>query len=293
MMAGVSLRALAVITALSAGAAVLLAQAPDRSGAPAGRAPQNRGSSPLANYQNIPLWEPGKVPMALGTAPLDAPFLTVSLPPAGKANGKAVIVAPGGGNIMLMYGAEGLDAAERYNEWGVTAFLLNYRLNPYNDTARFADAARAVRMVRAHAADWKLDPDTIGYIGFSAGANMGRPFVAQATPCDPESADPVERVSSRPDYLALVYGPGRATPGENLKTFPPTFLLSAAADAGPSNGNAQFFLDLNRAGATVEMHIYQKGRHGFGAGSKSPEFGEWMGALKHFLVVGKFLPEDK
>jgi hypothetical protein len=122
---------------------------------------------------------------------------------------------------------------------------------------------------------------------------MGRPFVAQATPGDPASADPVERVSSRPDYLALVYGSGRATPGEQLKNFPPTFLLSAAADAGPSNSNAQFFLELNRAGATAEMHIYQKGRHGFGAGNKSPEFGEWMDTLKHFLVVGKFLPEGK
>jgi acetyl esterase/lipase len=280
-------RRVCVLAAVATLAVPVTAQAPRTK--PATAAP----ASPLSNYQNIPLWEPGKVPMAMGTAPLDAPFLTVSLPPAGKANGKAVIVAPGGGNIMLMYGVEGLDAAERYNEWGVTAFILNYRLNPYNDNARFADAARAVRMVRAHAAEWKLDPNAIGYIGFSAGANMGRPFVAQATPGDPESADPVERVSSRPDYLALVYGPGRATPGENLKSFPPTFLISAAADAGPSNGNAQFFLDLNRAGATVEMHIYQKGRHGFGAGNGSPEFGEWMGTLKHFLTVGKLLPEDK
>jgi endo-1,4-beta-xylanase len=247
----------------------------------------------LASYQNVPLWEKGRVPLATGNGPLDNPFLTVFLPPPGKANGASVIVAPGGGNVMLMYGGEGMDVAERYNEWGVTAFVLTYRLNPYGENARVADGARAVRVVRAHAAEWQLDPNRIGYVGFSAGSMMGRSFVAQATPGDAEAADPVERVSSRPDYLGLIYGPGRATAGEQLKNFPPTFLLSAAADATMSNGNAQLFLDMNKAGATVEMHIYQKGRHGFGASYKSPEFGEWMSTLRHFLVLGKFLPEDK
>jgi acetyl esterase/lipase len=258
-----------------------------------GPATKAAASPALSNYLNIPLWDAGKVPLATGTRPLDTPFLTVFLPPAGKANGASVVVAPGGGNIMLMYGVEGMDVAERYTEWGVTAFILTYRLNPYGDNARLADAARAIRLVRAHASAWKLDPSKVGYIGFSAGSNMGRLFVAQSTPGDPNAVDPIERVSSRPDYLGLVYGPGRATPGEQLKNFPPTFLLSAAADSGPSNGNAQLFLDMNKAGATVEMHIFQRGRHGFGAGAGSPEFGDWMNALKRFLVVGRFLPEDK
>jgi acetyl esterase/lipase len=98
-------------------------------------------------------------------------------------------------------------------------------------------------------------------------------------------------VSSRPDYLVLVYGPGRASPGESLKDFPPTFLLSAAADMGPSIGNAQLFMDLTRAGAVAELHIYQKGRHGFGGGFGSPEFSGWMPTLRHFLEMGGFLPE--
>ncbi len=92
----------------------------------------------------------------------------------------------------------------------------------------------------------------------------------------------LERVSSRPDYLALVYGAGRATPGESLKGFPPTFLVSAAGDQGPSLGNAQLFMDLTRAGATAEIHVYQKGRHGFGSGFGSPEFGGWMSDLERF-----------
>jgi endo-1,4-beta-xylanase len=261
--------------------------------AQAARSARSAAPGALANYQNIPLWDAGKVPLATGNGPLDNPFLTVFLPRPGRANGASVIIAPGGGNVMLMYGGEGMDVAERYNEWGVTAFVLTYRLNPYGENARAADGARAVRVVRAHAAAWKLDAARIGYVGFSAGSIMGRTFVAEATPGDPESADPVERVSSRPDYLGLIYGPGRATPGEQLKTFPPTFLLSAAADSQMSNGNAQLFLDMNRAGAVVEMHIFQKGRHGFGASYRSPEFGTWMDMLRHFLIMDMLLPESR
>ena len=116
------------------------------------------GSKP-ANYTNIPLWDAGQVPMAKGTGPLDVPFLTVFLPPEGKRNGGSVVVAPGGSNIMLMYGAEGTDPAEVYNDWGVTAFVLTYRLSPhYNEAARVADGKRAIQMVRAHAAEFRLDP---------------------------------------------------------------------------------------------------------------------------------------
>ena len=249
----------------------------------------------LTPYQNIKLWDDGKVPLSEGaTGPLDAPFLTPFLPPAGKRNGASVIVAPGGANIMLMYGAEGLEVAERYNDWGVTAFVLTYRLSPkYNDAARVLDGKRAIQVVRAHAREWGLDPARIGYIGFSAGSSLGRSVAASSMAGDATAADPVDRVSSRPDYLALVYGAGRPTPGESLKDFPPTFLVSAAGDQGPSLGNAQLFIDLTKAGAVAEIHVYQKGRHGFGSGFGSAEFSEWMPALKHFLDLGGFLREPK
>jgi hypothetical protein len=88
---------------------------------------------------NIKLWEPGKVPLATATGPLDQPFLTVFLPPEKKRNGSAVIIAPGGSNIMLMYGVEGIEVAERFNDWGTTAFVLTYRLEPkYHGDARAA-----------------------------------------------------------------------------------------------------------------------------------------------------------
>lgn len=245
-----------------------------------------------ANYATLPLWEAGAVPLAAGAGPLDAPFLTAFVPKRKTSRG-AVVIAPGGSNIMLMYGAEGLDIAERFNEWGITAFVLTYRLSPrYGEEARVLDGNRAIQYVRARAAEWDLDPARIGYIGFSAGSNMGRSVVARARHGDAAAADPIARVPSRPDYLVLVYGAGRASPGESLQAFPPTFLVSAAADQGPSLANAQLFADLLRAGANAELHVYQRGRHGFGSGAGSPEFAGWMDGLRHFLQVAGLLAES-
>ncbi len=246
----------------------------------------------IAPY-NIPLWEEGKVPLAAGSGPLDTPFVTVFLPPEGKRNGASVVVAPGGGNIMMMYGGEGMEIAERFNDWGATAFVLTYRLSPkYKEDARVLDGNRAIQLVRARAKEWGLNPSDIGFAGFSAGSSLGRSVVAAAKAANPGAADPLDRVSSRPDYLVLVYGPGRATAGEQLKDFPPTFLVAAAADRGSSNGSAQLFIDLNHAGAVAELHLYQKGRHGFGAAYKDPEFSPWMPALRHFLQLDGFLPKS-
>ncbi len=150
-------------------------------------APSENGA--LTQYRNLPLWDAGKVPLAKGDGPLDAPFLTAFLPPEGKRNGGSVVIAPGGANIMLMYGAEGLEIAERYNDWGVTAFVLTYRLSPrYGDDARTLDGMRAIQVIRGNAAAWKLDPAKIGFIGFSAGSNMGRTVVASARAGDSEAA---------------------------------------------------------------------------------------------------------
>jgi len=231
-----------------------------------------------ANY-NIPLWPDGQVPLAKGDGPLDKPFVTVFSPPAGKANGASVVIAPGGSNIMLMYGGEGMEVAERFNDWGVTAFVLTYRLSPhYGEDARVLDGKRAIQMVRSRAAEFKLDPKRIGYIGFSAGSNLGRAVVDAAGP------------DERPDYLALIYGAGRASANESLKSFPPTFLCAAEFDKGASLGSAQLFMDLTKAGAIAEVHLYQQGRHGFGTGFGDPNFVDWMPRLQHFLQVARLLP---
>ncbi len=276
-----------VVATLFVGGTLLAADKPPAARKTAG---DKLGEKSTANY-NIPLWDEGKVPLATGNGPLDSPFLTVFLPAEGKRNGGSVIIAPGGSNIMLMYGGEGIDVAERYNSWGVTAFVLTYRMSPrYGENVRVMEGKRAVQVVRARAGEFKLDPTRVGYIGFSAGSNTARSVVGTSGPGDATAADPVDRLSSRPDYLVLVYGVGRATPGESLKSFPPTFLVSAAADTGPAMGNAQLFMDLTRAGATAEIHVYQKGRHGFGSGFGSPEFSDWMGRLELFLKLDGFLP---
>jgi acetyl esterase/lipase len=264
---------------------------------PAKKAPAGKTASaikPVVNY-NIPLWTEGTVPLASGDGPLDNPFLTVFEPPADKRNGASVIVAPGGSNIMLMYGAEGMDIAEQYNAWGVTAFVLTYRLSPkYGEPARSLDGKRAVQVVRSRAAGMKLDPEKIGFIGFSAGGGLMRPFMATAGPGDPNAADPVDRLNSKPNYLAFVYGAaGRAPQGESLKDYPPTFLVASQADTAQSLPAAQFFMDLTRAGAVAELHLYEKGHHGFGSGFGAPEFEDWMPRLEHFLKMTGFLPADK
>jgi formylglycine-generating enzyme required for sulfatase activity len=242
-----------------------------------------------ASAGNMPLWQPGQVPGAMSDGPLDAPFLTVFTPRPGTAIGRAVVIAPGGGNIMLMYGNEGADVAEVFNEWGVTAFVLTYRLTPYGNDVRTLDGERALRYVRAHAARWNIDATRIGFIGFSAGGSLVRAVVAASDAGDSNSPDPVERVSSRPDWAGLIYGAGRASDGESLKDYPPTFLLSAAGDQAPSLANAQLFMDLTKAGAIAELHVYQRGRHGFGSGVGSSEFADWMPRLQGFLRVGGFL----
>src|SRR3954453_13620667 len=160
------------------------------------QAADRKVSKSSANY-NIPLWDAGKVPLAKGDGPLDAPFLTVFQPPEGKRNGSSVVIAPGGSNIMLMYGLEGIDIAERFNDWGATAFVLTYRLSPkYGDDARALDGNRAIQLVRSRAKQFGLDPAKIGFAGFSAGSTMARLVADAVKPGDAGAADPIDRVSS-------------------------------------------------------------------------------------------------
>ena len=154
---------------------------------------------------------------------------------------------------MLMYGAEGADIAEVFNDWGVTAFVLTYRLSPrYDHDARALDGKRAIQVVRAHAAEWQLDAARIGYIGFSAGGHLGRSVVASSGPGDAKAADPIDRVSSRPDYAALIYGAGQATPGESLKDYPPLRQMPALARLPPGPGPLPEFPNRNFSTARLQ-----------------------------------------
>ena len=232
---------------------------------------------------NIPLWPDGKVPGAVGNWAVDKPYLTVVLPPEGKGNGSAVIICPGGGNTTLFAHQEGMSIAEHMNTWGVAGFVLSYRLGPrYQQDARTMDGRRAVQLLRARAAEFKIDPQRIGMIGFSAGGGLIRPVAAKPVPSDPNATDPIDRVSSRPDFAIIVYGAGRAAADESLKDFPPTFIIAAASDFTAA-GSVQFFSDLRKANVSAEVHIYQDGRHGFGAGYGHPVLSDWMGRCESWM----------
>jgi acetyl esterase/lipase len=239
----------------------------------------------LRVYRNIPLWPGGSVPGAVGNLPIDNPYLTAVLP-EGHGNGTAVIICPGGGNVDLFAHQEGIDVAEKLGSWGVAAFVLTYRLSPrypQQDT-RTMDGRRAIRLLRARAAEFGIDPKKIGIMGFSAGGNLIRPVASEPAPGDAQAADPVDRVSSHPDFAIQVYGPGRPTPGESLKDYPPVFLTAAAGDAANAPGMAQFFIDLKKAGVNAELHLYQQGRHGYGLAEGHPVLSDWVGRCEVWMT---------
>ena len=247
----------------------------------------------------FPLWPAGQVPGALGTEPKDTPTLTPYYPAPEKANGAAMIVFPGGGYRMLAP-HEGEAYAKWLNDRGITAFVLKYRLYPggYHQQQISLDPQRAVRYVRANAADWKLDPKRIAVIGSSAGGHMAAVLSTQFTAGDPGNADPIERVSSRPDTAILCYGfilfdkrceadpakrveaLGENAPDDLVLKFsparsvradtPPTFIWQTVEDEKVVVENALAYAGaLQAAKIPFALQLFQKGKHGIGLGVKT------------------------
>ena len=239
----------------------------------------------------LPLW-PAGAPGALGQAETDSPTLTPFFPEAGRATGAAMVICPGGG-----YGGlaphEGKAYAEWLNEHGVAGFVLKYRLgsNGYRHPAMLQDAARAVRLVRAHAAEWKLDPKRIGIMGSSAGGHLASTLLTHFDAGQADAADPIERLSSRPDLGILCYPVitmGADThqgsknnllgkdPAPELVTLlsnelqvtpqtPPCFVWHTYEDSAVKVENSlAFAAALRRAKVPFDLHVYQKGAHGIG-----------------------------
>ncbi len=270
---------------------------------------QARGGAPNPDPRVVPLWDTA-APGALGTAETDVPTLTYYPPTRGV--GTAVIVAPGGGYGSLAMNHEGRQVANWLNAQGVAAFVLRYRLGPrYRHPIPLGDALRAIRLVRARAAEFNVRPERIGMMGFSAGGHLastaGTAFDAgQAT-----AADPLDRVSSRPDFLVLAYpvitatapyahqGSFRNLLGESpdaalltrvsndrqvTKDTPPTFLFHTNADTGvPAENSVLFYLALRKAGVPAEMHIFEPGPHGVGLGMTDPVLTAWPPLLSAWL----------
>src|SRR5215467_1558026 len=160
---------------------------------------------PIQDGQTLPLWS-GAAPGALGTAETDTPTITVYLPRTMAPNTPAVIVCPGGGYVNLAMNHEGRQVAAYLNSLGMAAFVLRYRLGPrYHHPIELGDAQRAIRMLRAHAAEWRIDPARIGIMGFSAGGHLAMSASTLFDAGDPSAPDPIDRVGSRPDFTVLGY----------------------------------------------------------------------------------------
>ena len=240
----------------------------------------------------IRLWE-GDAPGALGKADQDIPTLTPYLPADDKNSGTAIVVCPGGG-----YGGLAGHEGEGYAKWladnGVSAFVLKYRLGSkgYRHPVMLGDVSRAIRLVRAKAAGWKIDPHRIGVMGSSAGGHLASTAVTHYDAGQADAADPIDRQSSRPDFGILCYavismedGVTHGGSKKNLlgdkpdpalvellsnekqvtKDTPPCFVWSTGEDKAVLVMNSlQFVMAMEKAGVPYDFHVYRKGQHGIG-----------------------------
>ena len=279
-------------------------------------------------YPLYPDGAPGAAGKEAGNAnnPGDVPTITVYAPKPELATGASVVICPGGGYGFLAASHEGSQVAEWLNTLGVTGVVLKYRLAPrYRHPAMLQDAQRAIRLVRAHAEEWKLDPKRVAILGFSAGGHLASTAGTHFDDGKADAADAVDRQGCRPDLLILGYPVvaiateyahggsrdnllGKDADPELVKSLsnetqvtkrtPPTFLAHTNADSGvvPEN-SILFVLALRKAGVPVEFHLFERGQHGLGLGQGAPEhkiapdpaFGAWPGLCATWLKGHGFL----
>jgi acetyl esterase/lipase len=264
------------------------------------------------------LWPQG-APLAKGDADNDKPTVTVYVPTNEKRSKGAIVVCPGGGYGALAMDHEGKQVGEWLNSLGVTAFVLKYRHRNtgYGHPAPMLDAQRAVRFARANADKYQIDRDKIGILGFSAGGHLASTVGTHFDAGKTDAADPIDRVSCRPDFMVLVYpvisftseythaGSKKNLLGENpdaslVESFsnekqvtdktPPTFLMHTGEDRGvPAENSILFYLALRKAKVPAEMHIYERGPHGVGLAPKDPVLSTWARRCEDWLRVRKII----
>ena len=221
------------------------------------------------------------------------PSITVYLPSKEIATGAAVVIAPGGGHAELWVDHEGYAVAKWLSEHGVAGFVLKYRLareagSTYTiEGNSLPDMQRAIRLVRSRAAEWGVDPQRVGVMGFSAGGDIAARAATQFDAGDSAAADPVDRLSSKPAFQALIYA-GLPPDLPVSRDEPPAFLLCGADDrAGISEGLPALFIQLKHAGVPAELHVYAGVGHGFGVRSANTgaiagwpdQFLEWLSTI--------------
>jgi acetyl esterase/lipase len=273
--------------------------------------------------QTVRLW-PGDAPEAKGKGCEDTPTLTIFEPQGGHGNGSAVVVLPGGAYLGLAANLEGRQVADWFTARGFRAFILSYRLssNGYLLPVPLLDARRAIQTVRARARDYHIAPDRIAVIGFSAGGHLAALSATQFVPGNPDAEDPIERASSRPDYLVLGYPwigaissdtahltycklfnvmdrceALRAAYSPDLfvtKQTPPTFIFHTFNDQTvPVEQSLRFYAALVKAGVPSEMHIFANGPHGTGLGKADAALDQWPNLLEIWLRAQGLLAVDQ
>jgi acetyl esterase/lipase len=280
-------------------------------------------NSAFLGIQTIRLW-PGEAPQAKGNGCEDIPTLTIFDPQPGHANGSAVVIFPGGAYAHLAANLEGRQVADWFTARGFRAFVVSYRLssNGYILPVPLLDARRAIQMVRARARDYFIAPNRIVLIGFSAGGHLAALAATQPVEGNAEAEDPIERVSSRPDFLVLGYPwigaissdtshlsycklfnvmdrceALRASYSPDLfvsaKT-PPTFWYHTADDVTvPVEQGLRFYEALIKAGVPAEGHVFAKGPHGTGLGKGDAVLDEWPNLLEGWLRAQGLLTVDQ
>ena len=266
-----------------------------------------------AEPERLKLWD-GHAPQGDGTFEKADAFVTVHRPE--KPNGTAVVICPGGGYGGLVTGAEGHGIAAWLNKYGVTGVVLEYRLPKGRPYVPLLDAQRAIRSVRANAKAWGIDPAKIGIMGFSAGGHLASTAGTHFDTGDPKAADPIERQSSHPDFMVLVYpvvtmgekghagsrrnllGPN---PDEKMVTLfsnetqvtdktPPAFLAHAKDDKVVVPENSKAFHDALRGKKVPAEYLeLASGGHGLN-GYKGPMWDAWQARSLAWLAEQKFLP---
>lgn len=261
------------------------------------------------------LWING-APGATGRDSTDVPTISLYRPAAGTATGAAIVICPGGAYAMLA-DHEGHTIAVWLSTIGVTAAVLKYRLGPhYHYPAQLQDVARAIRTVRARAAEWGIDPDRIGVMGFSAGGHLASTIATHFDAGDSAASDPIDRVSSRPDIAVLAYPVISMTDGithagsrtnllgdspsaeleadlSNEKHVtaqtPPTFIFATANDPVVRVENSLLFVAaLDAAKVPFELHIFERGPHGVGLAQDNPSLRIWPALLQQWLRTRGF-----
>jgi len=245
----------------------------------------------VAGNNTYPVWPEGKIPLFKDVGPETVKpttddivrYTNVSTPTITfvKATSEdptpAVLVCPGGGYSHLAWSHEGIETAQWFKKKGVSAFILKYRCPKQRDAA-FADAQRALSYIRANAVNFNIDPTRLGVIGYSAGANLAVRLSTNHLKRGYEPFDETDKTSCRPDWAMVIYPwalieetPKGEPPSLKLradfpvdKTVPPTFLVQAQDDACKVQNALAYYDALTRAGVKAEMHLFDKGGHGYG-----------------------------